>query len=120
MSARFFEYLGKHCKDVEAVALYLNTPFDLEVKPHYGQAEVVCDHSMSVARYGRALCRVSVDWANESNKASSLVNSPKEGDGCCWKTEAILIVADSVFGGLIASQPAVIDGWMGSISPMVS
>jgi len=49
----FFELLGKHCQQIEAVAMDMNTAFDLEVKKHCPQAEVVYDLFHVVARYGR-------------------------------------------------------------------
>ena len=62
----FFEHLGKHCKDIEAVAMDMNTAFDLEVKQHCPQAEVVYDLFHVVAKYGREVVdRVRVDRANE-------------------------------------------------------
>ena len=62
----FFEHLGKHCQDIEAVAMDMNTAFDLEVKLHCPQAEVVYDLFHVVAKYGREVVdRVRVDRANE-------------------------------------------------------
>ncbi len=62
----FFEYLGEHCKDIEAVAVDMNTAFDLEVKQHCPHAEVVYDLFHVVAKYGRKVIdRVRVDRANE-------------------------------------------------------
>jgi transposase len=62
----FFEHLGKHCIDIEAVAMDMNTAFDLEVKQHCPQAEVVYDLFHVVAKYGREVVdRVRVDRANE-------------------------------------------------------
>lgn len=62
----FFEHLGKHCKDIEAVAMDMNTAFDLEVKLHCPKAEVVYDLFHVVAKYGREVVdRVRVDQANE-------------------------------------------------------
>ena len=37
----FFEQLGERCQQIEAVAMDMNTAFDLEVKQHCPQAEVV-------------------------------------------------------------------------------
>ena len=39
----FFEQLGERCQQIEAVAMDMNTAFDLEVKQHCPQAEVVYD-----------------------------------------------------------------------------
>jgi len=62
----FFEQLGEQCKQIEAVAMDMNTAFDLEVKQHCPQAEVVYDLFHVVARYGREVIdRVRVDQANE-------------------------------------------------------
>lgn len=60
-----FELLGKHCQQIEAVAMDMNTAFDLEVKKHCPQAEVVYDLFHVVARYGRdVIDRIRVDQAN--------------------------------------------------------
>lgn len=61
----FFELLGEHCQQIEAVAMDMNTAFDLEVKQHCPQAEVVYDLFHVVARYGREVIdRIRVDQAN--------------------------------------------------------
>ena len=61
----FFELLGEHCQQIEAVAMDMNTAFDLEVKRHCPQAEVVYDLFHVVARYGRdVIDRIRVDQAN--------------------------------------------------------
>ena len=61
----FFEQLGEQCKQIEAVAMDMNTAFDLEVKQHCPQAEVVYDLFHVVARYGRdVIDRIRVDQAN--------------------------------------------------------
>ncbi|PSJ38675.1 ISL3 family transposase, partial [Zobellella endophytica] len=64
----FFELLGEHCKKIEAVAMDMNTAFDLEVKQHCPQAEVVYDLFHVVARFGRdVIDRIRVDQANALN-----------------------------------------------------
>jgi len=62
----FFELLGEDgCKRIEAVAMDMNTAFDLEVREHCPQAEVVYDLFHVVARFGREVIdRVRVDQAN--------------------------------------------------------
>jgi transposase len=61
----FFEQLGERCRQIEAVAMDMNTAFDLEVKQHCPQAEVVYDLFHVVARYGRdVIDRIRVDQAN--------------------------------------------------------
>jgi transposase len=62
----FFEALGKeHCALIEAVAMDMNTAFDLEVQAHCPKAEVVYDLFHVVARFGREVVdRVRVDQAN--------------------------------------------------------
>lgn len=62
----FFKLLGERCcKQVEAVAMDINTAFDLEVKKHYPNAEVVYDLFHVIARFGRDVVdRVRVDQAN--------------------------------------------------------
>lgn len=61
----FFELLGARCQQIEAVAMDMNTAFDLEVKQHCPQAEVVYDLFHVVARYGREVIdRIRVDQAN--------------------------------------------------------
>ena len=62
----FFVLLGEHCQQIEAVAMDMNSAFDLEVKAHCPQAEVVYDQFHVVAKYGREVIdRVRVDLANE-------------------------------------------------------
>lgn len=61
----FFELLGERCQQIEAVAMDMNTAFDLEVKQHCPRAEVVYDLFHVVARYGREVIdRIRVDQAN--------------------------------------------------------
>lgn len=67
MSIRpFFNALGKHSKQIEAVAMDQNSAFDLEVKKYCPNAEVVYDLFHIIAKYGREVIdRVRVDQANE-------------------------------------------------------
>ena len=62
----FFELLGKDgCRQIEAVAMDMNTAFDLEVRQNCPNAEVVYDLFHVVARFGREVVdRVRVDQAN--------------------------------------------------------
>ncbi len=61
----FFALLGERCAQIEAVAMDMNTAFDLEVRQHCAHAEVVYDLFHVVARYGREVIdRVRVDQAN--------------------------------------------------------
>lgn len=62
----FFEWLGpQRCAQVEAVAMDMNTAFDLEVRHHCPQARVVYDLFHVIAKYGREVIdRVRVDEAN--------------------------------------------------------
>jgi len=62
----FFEWLGpKRCARIEAVAMDMNTAFDLEVRQHCPQARVVYDLFHVIAIYGREVIdRVRVDEAN--------------------------------------------------------
>ena len=62
----FFELLGSaRCRQIEAVAMDMNTAFDLEVHKHCPHAEVVYDLFHVVARFGRDVVdRVRVDQAN--------------------------------------------------------
>jgi len=62
----FFEELGREgCARIEAVAMDMNTAFDLEVRQHCPQARVVYDLFHVVAKYGREVIdRVRVDEAN--------------------------------------------------------
>lgn len=61
----FFQELGEHAGSIKAVAMDQNSAFDLEVKMHCPQAEVVYDLFHVVARYGREVIdRVRVDQAN--------------------------------------------------------
>lgn len=62
----FFEALGlEGCRQIEAVAMDMNTAFDLEVRQHCPNAEVVYDLFHVIARFGRdVIDRVRVDQAN--------------------------------------------------------
>ncbi len=61
----FFEQMGRFCRRVEAVAMDMNTAFDLEVQLHCPQAKVVYDLFHVIAKYGREVIdRVRVDQAN--------------------------------------------------------
>jgi transposase len=62
----FFEALGAEgCRQIEAVAMDMNTAMDLEVRAHCPNAEVVYDLFHVVARFGREVVdRVRVDQAN--------------------------------------------------------
>jgi transposase len=62
----FFELLGQErCAQVRAVAMDMNTAYDLEVRAHCPNAEVVYDLFHVVAKYGREVIdRVRVDEAN--------------------------------------------------------
>lgn len=62
----FFQALGPEgCARIEAVAMDMNTAFDLEVRRHCPKARVVYDLFHVVAKYGREVIgRVRVDAAN--------------------------------------------------------
>lgn len=62
----FFELLGPEgCRRLRAVAMDMNTAYDLEVRQHCPNAEVVYDLFHVVAKYGREVIdRVRVDEAN--------------------------------------------------------
>lgn len=63
----FFQALGPAgCARIEAVAMDMNTAFDLEVRRHCPNARVVYDLFHVVAKYGReVISRVRVDAANQ-------------------------------------------------------
>ena len=62
----FFELLGHHGVNIEAVAMDMNTAFDLEVQQHCPNARIVYDLFHVVAKYGREVVdRVRVDQANK-------------------------------------------------------
>jgi transposase len=62
----FFEWLGpERCAKIEAVAMDMNTAFDLEVQQQCPKARVVYDLFHVIAKYGREVIdRVRVDEAN--------------------------------------------------------
>jgi transposase len=62
----FFDTLGPAgCQQIEAVAMDMNTAFDLEVRQHCPNAEVIYDLFHVIARFGRDVVdRVRVDQAN--------------------------------------------------------
>ena len=58
----------------------MNTSFDLEVKKHCPQAEVVCDLFHVIAKYGREVIdRVRVDRANELKNDKQARRFVKQG-----------------------------------------
>lgn len=63
----FTELLGpERCKQIQAVAMDMNAAFDLEVKMHCPNAQVVYDLFHVVVKYGREVVdRVRVDQANQ-------------------------------------------------------
>lgn len=63
----FFERLGpERCAQIQAVAMDMNTAYDLEVRQHCPNAKVVYDLFHVVAKYGRdVISRVRVDAANQ-------------------------------------------------------
>ncbi|CDI28194.1 TPA: ISL3 family transposase [Pseudomonas aeruginosa] len=62
----FFEWLGDARNQIEAVAMDMNSAFDLEVKSQCPNAVVVYDRFHVVAKYGREVIdRVRVDQANQ-------------------------------------------------------
>ena len=62
----FFEWLGpERCARIKAVAMDMNTAFDLEVQLHCPNARVIYDLFHVIAKYGREVIdRVRVDEAN--------------------------------------------------------
>lgn len=66
----FFESLGPQgCERIEAVAMDMNSAFDLEVRHFCRQARVVYDLFHVVAKFGRdVISRVRVDAANQLRK----------------------------------------------------
>lgn len=63
----FFRGLGrKGCARIEAVAMDMNTAYDLEVRHHCPRARIIYDLFHVVAKYGReVISRVRVDAANQ-------------------------------------------------------
>lgn len=76
----FFLQLAEHCQHIEAVAMDMNTAFDLEVAMHCPNAEVVYDLFHVVAKYGREVVdRVRVDRANELKQDKQARRRVKRG-----------------------------------------
>ena len=76
----FFAWLGEHCGHIEAVAMDMNSAFDLEVRKHCPQAEVVYDLFHVVAKYGREVIdRVRVDQANTLREDKPARRAVKRG-----------------------------------------
>lgn len=78
----FFELLGPQgCADLQAVAMDMNTAYELEVRLHCPQAQIVFDLFHVVAKYGREVIdRVRVDEANrvrEDRAARRLVKGAR-------------------------------------------
>lgn len=78
----FFELLGpERCQELQAVAMDMNAGFELEVRLHCPQAEIVYDLFHVVAKYGREVIdRVRVDEANrlrEDRAARRLVKGSR-------------------------------------------
>lgn len=63
----FFTTLGQEsCARIEAVAMDMNTAYDLEVRKHCPKARIIYDLFHVVAKYGReVISRVRVDAANQ-------------------------------------------------------
>lgn len=63
----FFSGLGRQgCQRIEAVAMDMNTAYDLEVRQHCPNARIIYDLFHVVAKYGReVITRVRVDAANQ-------------------------------------------------------
>ena len=63
----FFSSLGTQgCRRIEAVAMDMNTAYDLEVRQHCPRARIIYDLFHVVAKYGREVIgRVRVDAANQ-------------------------------------------------------
>lgn len=63
----FFSWLGPQgCAAIESVAMDMSTAFDLEVRQHCPQADVIYDLFHVVAKFGREVIdRVRVDQANQ-------------------------------------------------------
>lgn len=63
----FFTGLGRQgCQRIEAVAMDMNTAYDLEVRQHCPNARIIYDLFHVVAKYGReVITRVRVDAANQ-------------------------------------------------------
>lgn len=65
----FFHWLGEACEHIEAVAMDMNTAFDLEVQQHCPNALVIYDLFHVIAKFGREVIdRVRVDQANTLKK----------------------------------------------------
>lgn len=76
----FFEELGEFCPKIEAVAMDMNTSFDLEVKEQCKNAEVVYDLFHVIAKFGREVIdRVRVDRANELKEDKKARKAVKRG-----------------------------------------
>jgi transposase len=78
----FFNQLGDDgCEQIQAVAMDMNTAFDLEVQKHCANASVVYDLFHVIAKYGREVIdRVRVDEANrlrDDKPARKVVKSAK-------------------------------------------
>lgn len=79
---RFFEQLPDGvCEQIEAVAIDMTTAYELEIKAHCPQAEIVYDLFHVAAKYGREVIdRVRVDEANRlqaDKKARKFVKSSR-------------------------------------------
>lgn len=63
----FFQSLGvQGCQRIQAVAMDMNTAYDLEVRLHCPRARIIYDLFHVVAKYGReVISRVRVDAANQ-------------------------------------------------------
>ena len=70
----FFTWLGpQRCRAIQAVAMDMNTAFDLEVQKHCPNARVIYDLFHVIAKYGREVIdRVRVDEANRLRDQYSL------------------------------------------------
>ena len=70
----FFEWFGKRrCKRIQAVGMDMSNSFELEVKMHCPNAEIVLDQFHVLANYGRTVIdRIRVNEANRCNPRRQL------------------------------------------------
>ncbi|MEX1080530.1 MAG: ISL3 family transposase [Halofilum sp. (in: g-proteobacteria)] len=93
----FFEWLGPACEQIEAVAMDMNTAFDLEVQAHCPNAAVVYDLFHVVAKFGREVIdRVRVDQANALREDPSARCAVKRGRWLLLRNQASLTESQAV------------------------
>ncbi len=81
----FFELRGASMAIISAVAMDMNTAFDLEVQAHCPNAKIVYDLFHVVAKFTRSWIESESTKPTNSSKIKKRGNGSSVHAGCCWK-----------------------------------